>query len=234
MLWRRFFGPLIEALIDNFNWRAVFFINIPVWNNRIIFSRQVYQRIGGGTGGRLILTGGASALGAALFTLTLVLDQGQTWGWLSFWSIICYAATIIFGVVFYFIELGETEPIVDLNFLKIGTFVNTLLNNFVVFMALMGAIFLIPIFAETYLSYDATQTGYLFIPLAVALMIAAPLGGRLIGKVKASYVIFASTFTAGIGMFMLSYIDPRSTALDPHNSVVYFGFRARIRNGPTH
>jgi hypothetical protein len=38
--------------------------------------------------------------------------------------------------------------------------------------------------------YDATQTGYLFVPLAIALMAAAPLGGQLIGKVKPSYVIF--------------------------------------------
>jgi nitrate/nitrite transporter NarK len=89
-----------------------------------------------------------------------------------------------------------------------------LLNNFIVFMALIGAIFLIPIFAETFLGYDATQTGYLFIPLAIALMVAAPLGGRLIGKVKPSYVIFASTVVCGIGMFLLSYIDPRSTAVD--------------------
>ena len=81
-------------------------------------------------------------------------------------------------------------------------------------MALIGSIFLIPIFAETFLGYDATQTGYLFIPLAIALMAAAPIGGRLIGKVKPSIVIFASTIVAGIGMLMLTAIDPRSTALD--------------------
>ncbi len=73
---------------------------------------------------------------------------------------------------------------------------------------------MIPIFAETFLGYDATKTGYLFIPLAIALMIGAPLGGQLIGKVKPAYVIFASTFVAGIGMLLLSNIDPRSTALD--------------------
>jgi DHA2 family multidrug resistance protein len=81
-------------------------------------------------------------------------------------------------------------------------------------MALSGAIFLIPIFAETFLGYTATQTGLLFIPLAVAMMIAAPLGGLLVGKVRPSYVIFASTFCAGLGIFLLSYIDPRSTAFD--------------------
>ena len=100
-----------------------------------------------------------------------MLDQGQTWGWFSLASILSYLVTIGFAVAFYFIEKRETEPIVNLEFFKIGTFVNTLINNFVVFMALIGAIFLIPIFAETFLGYNATQTGYLFIPLAIALMI---------------------------------------------------------------
>ena len=116
-------------------------------------------------------------------------------------------------MVFIGIEQREPEPIVNLKFFKIGTFVSTLANNFIVFMGLIGAIFLIPIFAETFLGYDATQTGYLFIPLAIALMAAAPLGGRLIGKVKPSYVIFASTLVSGLAMLMLAGIDPRSTAL---------------------
>jgi hypothetical protein len=46
------------------------------------------------------------------------------------------------------------------------------------------------------------------------MLVAAPLGGRLIGKVKPSYVIFASTFVCGIGIWMLSYIDARWTAID--------------------
>ena len=78
---------------------------------------------------------------------------------------------------------------------------------------MIGSVFLIPIFAETFLGYNATQTGYLFIPMAAALMLAAPLGGRLIGKVRPGYVIFASTFVAGIGIYLFSFIDPRTTAL---------------------
>jgi hypothetical protein len=50
--------------------------------------------------------------------------------------------------------------------------------------------------------------------MAAAMMLAAPFGGKLIGKVKPSYVIAASTFVAGIGLFMFSWIDPRSTAID--------------------
>ena len=209
------FGPLIGGpLIDNFNWRAVFFVNIPLGIIGLFLALTFIDESVGAKRSAKFDWWGASLLGAALLTLTLVLDQGQTWGWTSLAAVACYIGTILFSILFYRIEIAQDEPIVDFSFFKIPAFVYTLLNNFIVFMALIGAIFLIPIFAETFLGYDATQTGYLFIPLAISLMIMAPLGGRLIGKVKPSYVIFGSTFFCGIGILLLSYIDPRSTALD--------------------
>jgi EmrB/QacA subfamily drug resistance transporter len=209
------FGPLIGGpLIDNFNWRSVFFINIPLGIIGLFLAITFIDESVGEKRSVRFDWWGSATLGLALFGLTLVLDQGQTWGWLSLTSIFWYAFTVIFSIIFYTVELREPEPIVNFQFFKSSIFTNTLINNFIVFMALIGAIFLIPIFAETFLGYNATQTGYLFIPLAIALIAGAPLGGRLIGKVKPSIVIFASTFGAGIGILLLSAIDPHSTALD--------------------
>ncbi len=116
--------------------------------------------------------------------------------------------------LFIKIENSVPEPIVDLKFFKIPAFVNTLLNNFVVFMGMMGGLFLIPVFAQTFLGYTATQSGYLFMPMAAAFMLSSPVGGALMGRVQSRYIIFASTIVASIGIFMLSYLDPRSSALD--------------------
>ncbi len=209
------FGPLIGGpLIDNFSWRSVFFINIPLGIIGLLLAFTFVNESVGEKRNVKFDWWGSLTLGAALATLVLVLDQGQTWGWTSTPSLLCYIGTIIFALIFYYVELYQAEPIVNLDFFKIPTFVYTMLNNFIVFMALIGAIFLIPLFAENFLGYSATQTGYLFIPLAIALMIAAPLGGRLIGKVKPGYVIFLSTFFSGVGIFLLSYIDPRWAAID--------------------
>jgi len=83
-----------------------------------------------------------------------------------------------------------------------------------VFMGLMGGIFLIPVFAQTFLGYNATQSGYLFMPMAFAMMLGAPIGGALMGKVQSRYVIFWSTIVASVGIFFFSYLEPKSTALD--------------------
>ena len=157
---------------------------------------------------------GALTLGGMLSALVLVLDQGSSWGWLSAWSMMCYFFVIVLLGLFIKIEQRVSEPIVDLKFFKIPAFVNALINNFVVFMGMMGGVFLIPVFAQTFLGYSATESGYLFMPMAAAMMIAAPLGGMLTGKIKSKYIIFVSTIVASIGIFLFTGLDPRSTALD--------------------
>ena len=209
------FGPLIGGpLIDSFNWRAVFIVNIPLGLIGLFLAIHfISESVGAKRATAHFDWWGSTTLAGALFALTLVLDQGQTWGWLSTNSLLSYAATAAFGIAFYFIERRETEPVVDFKFFKNSVFVSTLVNNYIVFMGLIGSLFLIPIFAETFLGYDATQTGYLFIPMAIALMAMAPLGGRLIGKVRPAYVMFVSTFFAGVGMYLFTNIDARSSAL---------------------
>ena len=208
------FGPLIGGpMIDIFGWRSIFLLNIPVGIIGLIMA-FIFVRESVSEHKTIHFDWfGAITLGAALSALVLVLDQGLIWGWFSTYSILCYAATIIFTFIFILIERHAEEPIVDLKFFKNSVFVNTLLNNFVVFMALSGAIFLIPIFVETYLGYDATKTGYLFIPMAFFMVTASAIGGSLTGKIQPRYVIFASTFVAAIGVYMFSFLDPRSNAL---------------------
>lgn len=207
------FGPLIGGpLIDNFGWRSVFLINLPVGIAGLLLAMTFIKEEGRHFKEHSFDWWGAITLGISLSSLVLVLDKGLEWGWFSINSIIAYLFIIIFGYIFYFIEQRHKEAIVDLKFFKNSLFVNVLLNNFMVFMTMMGSVFLIPIFAQTYLGYDATKTGYLFIPMAFMIVLAAPLGGRLTGKIQAKWVIMLSTFISGVGLYLFSYLDPRSSA----------------------
>jgi EmrB/QacA subfamily drug resistance transporter len=208
------FGPLIGGpLIDNFGWRSVFLVNLPIGIIGMIMA-IVYVKESTSLKKTVSFDWwGATILGIVLSSIVLVLDKGQGWGWLSMKSNICYAVVVVFSTIFYYLEKNHIEPIIDFKFFKNFTFNATLLNNFITFMGLMGSIYLIPIFAQTFLGYDATETGYLFIPMAFALMLGAPLGGRLIGKVKASYVIAISTGIAAVGLYFFSFLDPRSSAI---------------------
>ncbi len=208
------FGPLLGGpLIDNFGWRSVFLINIPIGMIGAVMALMFIKESVADTKARYFDWFGAISLGISLSTLVLVLEKGYDWGWLSTTSVICYLVTFVAGIIFVIIEQKQEEPIVDLKFFQSSVFVNTIINNFVVFMAMMGAVYMIPYFVQIFLGYDATQTGYLFMPMAFMMMLAAPLGGSLVGKVKPKYVIALSTLIAAVGMYMFSYLDARSTAM---------------------
>lgn len=208
------FGPLLGGpLIDGFGWRSVFLINLPIGIIGILMALRFINESKSDKKIKFFDWWGAITLGIMLSSLVLVLDKGPEWGWTSFNSILAYVITIVFTFIFIKVENRVPEPIVDLKFFKIPAFVNTLANNFIIFMGMMGGIFLIPVFAQTFLGYDAQQTGYLFMPMAAALMIAAPLGGSLSGRVQARYIIFWSTLVAAIGIFLFSFLDPKSGAL---------------------
>lgn len=209
------FGPLIGGpLIDNFGWRSVFLVNLPVGIIGLFMALKFIRESKSERKTKYFDWWGALTLGGALSALVLVLDKGADWGWFSASAIISYVTILILIFVFIKIEHAVSEPIVDLKMFKIPAFVNTMLNNFIVFMGMMGALFLIPVFAQTFMGYNATETGYLFMPMAFALLLASPIGGALIGKVKSKYIIFTSTIVAAFGIYLFSFLDAKSTAID--------------------
>ncbi|MDB5237233.1 MAG: transporter, family, tetracycline resistance protein [Parcubacteria group bacterium] len=208
-------GPLIGGpLIDTFGWRSVFLVNLPVGVIGLFMALTFITESKLPEKFRKFDWWGAITLGITLGALVLVLDKGSDWGWMSVASILSYLIILATGALFFFIEKNHSEPIVDLKFFSNPVFVNTLANNFVVFMAMMGSIFLVPIFAQSFLGYTATESGYLFIPMAIGLMGAAPFGAALVGRVKPGIVIGASTLMAGFGIALFGFIDARSTPID--------------------
>lgn len=199
------FGPLLGGpLIDNFSWRSVFYINIPLgilgtWM-AIQFIHEPAKKIRGLANFDIA---GALLLGVALGTMVLVLEEGRTWGWTSMESLISYIIVIISFIFFLIVENRSKEPVVDLKFFKIPTFSAAIITSFISFMGMIGGIFLIPIFAQSFLGYSVTKAGYLFIPMAIALMGAAAVGPRLAGRIQPRFLTATGMFTAAFVLFFL-------------------------------
>jgi DHA2 family multidrug resistance protein len=209
------FGPLVGGpLIDSFGWRSVFLVNLPVGIVGLLMAMTFIKESTSDKKTKVFDWWGAITLGTALSALVLVLDKGLDWGWLSLNSLASYFVILIFTTIFIAIEKNHPEPIVDFKFFKIPAFVNTLGNNFIIFMGMMGSVFLLPIFAQTFLGYDATQTGYLFMPMAFMMVLASPIGGSLSGKIEPRYIIAGSTLVAAFGLYLFTGLDPRSGPLD--------------------
>ncbi|HUD04198.1 MAG TPA: MFS transporter [Candidatus Paceibacterota bacterium] len=209
------FGPLLGGpLIDSFGWRSVFLVNLPVGIVGLLMALRYVQESVSEKKTVAFDWWGASTLGAALAALVLVLDQGSTWGWTAWQSNVSYLCIILFTGIFVAVERSHPEPIVDFKFFKSWIFNITLFNNFITFMSFMGSIFLIPIFSQQFLGYDATQSGLLFIPMAIFFMIGGFLGGKLLYGFRPGPVMFWSTLGSAFGIYFLRYLDARSGAFD--------------------
>lgn len=210
------FGPLLGGpLIDNFSWRSVFYVNVPLGIlGTIMAIRFIEEPVKNIRGFKNFDILGALLLGICLGTLVLVLDQGQSWGWMSGTSIISYIISIASFVSFLLVEKRQKEPVVDLKFFKNITFSAAIITSFISFMGMIGGIFLIPLFAQSLLGYSVTKSGYIFIPMALSLMIAAPIGARVATKIHPRYVTSAGMFWAGFMLFLFSGIDVKWTFWD--------------------
>ena len=203
------FGPLVGGpLIDNFSWRSVFYINVPIGILGAFMAwRYIKEPVLKIKGIKDFDIWGSLLLGLSLGALVLVLDQGQTWGWTSLNSIFSYIISSFSMLGFILVEQRQKEPVVDLKFFKIPTFSISLIASFITFMGMIGGIFLLPIFVQTYLGYNVTKTGYLFIPMAAGMMIAAQSGARLAIKYQPKYVVLTGLLWASFILYLFSGID---------------------------
>jgi len=204
-------GPLVGGpLIDLYSWRMLFYINLPV-GILGIFMVLFYLPNDKGKEKKGFDIYGAITLAVALSSLVLVLEKGREWGWMSAISVLSYLLVLVFCFVFVQIEKKHPSPMIDLKFFKNKTFVGALIVSFVSFGGMMGAMFLLPVFAQTYLGYNATETGFLFLPMALTMMVAAPIGAKLSQKIPIRYCVSFGMFLTALGIYLFTGLDPKTT-----------------------
>jgi len=210
-------GPTLGGWItDNYDWRWIFFINVPVgvlslfltstvvedppWLKRFKSAAMKVDYIG------------LSLIVLGIGCLQVLLDKGQQDDWFGSSLITSFAVIAAVALVWLVIHEWRTpHPVLELRLLKNRNFAATILFQFVLGSVLFGTTVLIPQFLQAMMGYTAQKAGEVLSPAGFMLMLLFPIAGFLSTKVDPRYMI---AFGFGMTAIALHHITNLSLAID--------------------
>jgi len=206
-------GPTLGGYItDNFTWRWIFFINIPVGIISLLLTSRLIQDPPYFKRRHLSETRidyiGLGFVALGLGTLQVILDKGQREDWFEshfiVWLSVISALSLIF-VVFW--EWNTKDPIIDLHLFRVRSFATA---NFLMFMlgfALLGTTLMLPLFMQTVLGYTAERSGLALMPGGFTIIMMLPLVGFLLSRYSPRWLLLFGLTVLSLSLFHMTSFD---------------------------
>jgi len=209
--------PLGGWITDNWSWRWIFFINIPIGILSLILTKRLVSDPPEFTrevesarkGGRLRIDGlGIFLVALGFASLEVVLDRGQTEDWLeSNFVVFFLSIAVVALVVAAFWEWHHPDPVVEIRLLADRNFAIANAYYFLFGFALFGSTVLIPQMLQSLYGYTATDAGLVLGPGAFVIVALAPVIVRILPKVGIRPLIFVGYVVFAIAMWRYASID---------------------------
>jgi EmrB/QacA subfamily drug resistance transporter len=205
------FGPAIAPalgghLIEILNWRAIFYINVPVGllsAGIVLFTMPKTQD----QRARPFDALGVFTMASALILLLLAISEGRRYGWGSQMILTLFLMSGVSLVAFVIAELQTKQPFVEIRLYKNLPFAMGCLIGFLNTMEFRGTNFLLPIMLQRIYHYTPFQAGLFFLPPALVMGITSILAGRLSDKIQPKLLLI-------IGLLGLTYVSFEFCGLD--------------------
>ena len=201
-------GPTLGGWItDNYSWRWVFYINVPVG---VLALGLVYQlvedppylaRLKKRLSGFDFI--GFSLLTLGVGALQIALDKGQEDDWFGsnfITTLIVIAAVGLVSLVIW--EWFQKEPVVDVRLFKNFNFAASSLMFLMLGMALFSSTVLMPQLLQTLMGYTAQKAGMVLSAGALVVLVVLPMVGKLTSRFQARHLIAFGWITLAVSMYV--------------------------------
>jgi DHA2 family multidrug resistance protein len=211
-------GPLMGGwLTENFDWRWVFFINVPV-GAFALWGIVRYLPENKPKSGPLDVFG-LVTLSIAIGALQMFLDRGELLDWFDSWEIRIEAAMSVVALAFFVAHTATVQGVSFLNrdLVKDRNFVTGSMFGFVVGMVLYGTMALLPTFLQSLMDYPVVYTGFVTAPRGIGTMLAMIAVGRLVQRVDLRLIMATGFTLTAVALWQMTHI---TLEMDSHLIVV--------------
>jgi MFS transporter, DHA2 family, multidrug resistance protein len=206
-------GPTLGGWItDNFSWRWIFFINIPVGILSLLLTSRLIQDPPYFKRRQLSETHidyvGLGFVALGLGALQIVLDKGQRDDWFESHFIVTMSVIAVSALIFVIIwEWRHKDPIIDLHLFRDRTFGVSNLLMFMLGFALLGSTLLLPLFSQTMLGYTAEKAGLALMPGGFTIILLLPLVGFLLSRYTPRWLLLFGLLVLSYSLFHMTGFD---------------------------
>jgi DHA2 family multidrug resistance protein len=204
-------GPTLGGWItDNYSWRWIFYINIPVGMLSVFLTTLLvhdpphFIRKSFKTGLKMDYIG-LGLLSVGLGALQIMLDKGQREDWFSsHFIVVCAVLAVVCLLAVIFWELRQKDPVINLHLLKDRNFAIAVFLMFILGIVLYGSTVLLPLFLQMVLGYTALNAGLVMSPGAIVTLVTMPLIGFLLTKYQPRWLIVTGLTIGAIGLYIMA------------------------------
>jgi len=207
-------GPVLGGLItEHWNWRWIFYINLPFGICGLAGSQRLLRNIMGAQRQRFDPVG-AAMLAAGLALLTLALSFAPEWGWSSWSSLLCFGVSVVALLVVPAVERRVRDPIIDLRLLQNRVFASALLSMTLAMLALFAVGFMLPFYFEELRGFSVAKSGLFLTALPLSLALVAPVSGSLADRFGSRWLASGGLALACVGLVQVSQLNAGSSDWD--------------------
>jgi EmrB/QacA subfamily drug resistance transporter len=227
-------GGWLAQLID---WRAVFYINVPVGGLALALSLIYIPRDAPAESRQHFDLPGAAVFLVGLTALMLALNQGAEWGWLSPVILSLFVGALILLAIFIFIERRSLAPMLDLSMFRVPLFSAATISAVLNYICVYSITFLMPFYLIQGRGLNPAEAGLLLTVESVLMAITAPVSGMLSDRIgsrlpgmlgmglMAGGLFLLGSFGSGTGLLLVAvglavagagtgtFISPNTSAL---------------------
>ena len=227
-------GPFLGGwLISAVSWRLVFFINLPVAAAVVaVAARHVPESRAPGPRQPLDAAG-AITISLALAGITYGLIAASSDGWTSPDVLVSVVVGVALLTAFCVIEARSTHAMLPLSIFRVRQFSAANAVTFVVYGALGGALFLVPVVLQEVCGYSALEAGVALLPVTLIMLTLSARSAALAARIGPRLQMTAGPLVIAAGMVLFARIHGSGDYLTQVlPAVLVFGFGLAINVAP--